>query len=103
MLERQADPIEGFGEPRHATLGKNNPSSRAAEAGESLPCTIFSPISVAKSPRIEPGGALIGSVGPMRARHASIADSPLTLATTTGPPVMKSTSSPQNGLSTCSA
>ncbi len=43
--------------------GKNNPSSRAAETGESLPCTMFSPISVAKSPRIDPGGAWIGLVG----------------------------------------
>ena len=64
---------------------------------------MFSPINVAKSPRIEPGGAWIGLVGPMSVRQASIADSPVTFATTTGPPVMKSTSSAKNGLSTCSA
>jgi hypothetical protein len=63
---------------------------------------MFSPINVAKSPRIEPGAASTGFVGPISVRQHVIASSPLIFATTTGPPVMKSTSSPKNGLSRCS-
>ena len=37
---------------------------------------MFSPISVAKSPRIDPGGASTGFVGPIIVRQQVIASSP---------------------------
>src|ERR671910_604495 len=101
VLEERTDALERLGETAHAS-GKKSLSSRAADSGESLPCTTFSVISEARSPRIVPGGASAGSVGPISSRHRTIAFSPVTLATTTGPPVMNSTSSPKNGFSRCS-
>src|SRR6218665_2328868 len=51
-------------------------SSRAADSGESEPCTRFCctlrPQSRARSPRIVPGAAAVGSVAPPSARHPSI-------------------------------
>ena len=76
----------GIDAARLGQAPKKSASSRSAEAGESLPCTMFSPISVAKSPRIEPGGASTGFVGPISVRQQVMASSPVIFATTTGPP-----------------
>src|SRR4051794_7890055 len=57
----------------------------------------------AKSPRIEPGADLTGSVTPISPRTASWARGPSATSATSGPLVMKSTSSPKNGLPLCSA
>ena len=50
--------------------------SRAADSGESEPCTMFSwtflPQSRPRSPRIVPGSAAVGSVAPARARKPSM-------------------------------
>ena len=63
VLESGADAVERLLEPRHAGYSpKKSLSSRAADSGESLPCTRFSVISVARSPRIVPGGR-VGGVG----------------------------------------
>ena len=61
------------------------------------------PIAIAKSPRIEPGAACSGLVAPITWRAASTAESPSSTIATSGPEVMKSTSSPKNGLPLCSA
>src|SRR6202000_2390443 len=52
---------------------KNSAASRAADSGESEPWTMFAPISIAKSPRIEPGVDATGSVAPLNARTPSTA------------------------------
>jgi hypothetical protein len=49
---------------RAQRFGKKIPSSRMADSVESEPWMMFSPISVAKSPRIEPGADSIGLVAP---------------------------------------
>ena len=64
---------------------------------------MFSLISVARSPRIVPGAAFAGSVAPIIVRQDSIASRPSMTAARSGPDVMKSTRSPKNGLSACSA
>ena len=54
--------------------------SRAADSGESDPCTMFCctgvPQSRPRSPRIVPGRAAVGSVAPARARKPSMQRSP---------------------------
>ena len=50
--------------------GKKIAASRAADAFESEPWTMFWPTSSAKSPRIEPGAASIGFVAPITWRAA---------------------------------
>ena len=104
MLERQADPIEGFREPRHlAYLGEEQPEL-ARGRGRRIAAVHDVLADQRGEVAADRAGRSLDRVG--RAHEgspASIADSPLTLATTTGPPVMKSTSSPKNGLSTCSA
>ena len=57
----------------------------------------------AKSPRIEPGAASSGLVAPITWRAAVTASWPSSTIATSGPPVMKSTRSPKNGFSLCSA
>jgi hypothetical protein len=52
---------------------------------------------------MEPGGAVIGLVGPIRVRTALTASGPSTHSATSGPEVMKDTRSPKNGLPSCSA
>ena len=64
---------------------------------------MFLPTSSAKSPRIEPGAASSGFVAPMTCRAARIASLPSSTIATSGAEVMKSTSSPKNGLPSCSA
>ena len=59
--------------------------------------------SSAKSPRIEPGAASTGLVAPISWRAAGTASAPSKTIATSGPPVMKETSSPKNGFSVCSA
>ena len=44
----------------------------------------------------------MGLVTPIIVRQASMASGPSITAATSGPPVMKSTRSPKNGLSACS-
>ena len=61
------------------------------------------PISIAKSPRIEPGAASSGSVAPITWRAAFTASAPSSTIATIGAEVMNSTSSPKNGRSACSA
>ena len=48
-----------------------------------------------------PSAAFAGSVAPMTSRYLAIAFSPSSTCTTTGPEIMKSTSSPKNGRSLC--
>ena len=64
---------------------------------------MFWPTSSAKSPRIEPVAASSGFVAPITWRAALTASWPSSTAATSGPEVMKSTSSPKNGRSLCSA
>ena len=64
---------------------------------------MLAPISIAKSPRIEPGAASSGLVAPISCRAALTASVPSSTIATIGPEVMKSTSSPKNGRSACSA
>ena len=64
---------------------------------------MFWPTSTAKSPRIEPGAASSGLVAPITWRAAFTACSPSSTIATSGPDVMKETSSSKNGLPSCSA
>ena len=64
---------------------------------------MFWPTSSAKSPRIEPGADSSGFVAPITWRAATTASWPSSTIATSGPLVMKSTSSPKNGRSACSA
>ena len=64
---------------------------------------MFLPTSMAKSPRIEPVAASSGLVAPITWRAALMASWPSSTSATSGPEVMKSTSSPKNGLPSCSA
>ena len=59
--------------------------------------------ATAKSPRIEPGEASSGFVAPITWRAEGTACSPSSTIATSGPEVMKETSSPKNGLPSCSA
>ena len=80
------------------------PISRSADSSESEPWTMLKVTSRAKSPRIEPGAASTGLVAPISCRAAGTAFSgPSSTAATSGPPVMKLTSSPKKGRSVCSA
>ena len=64
---------------------------------------MFWPTATAKSPRIEPVVASSGLVAPITWRAARTASSPSSTIATSGPEVMKLTSSPKNGLPSCSA
>src|SRR5207245_2409559 len=74
--------------------GKKRSSSRFADSGESEPCTRFSVISTAKSPRIVPGGASRGFVGPISVRTTDVASGPSATNASTGPDVMNESRSP---------
>src|SRR6267143_2302494 len=63
--------------------------SKAADSGESEPCTALASIDEAKSLRIVPGAALAGSVAPMRSRRRAMAPSPSSTIGMHGPCVMK--------------
>src|SRR6185312_14315028 len=82
---------------------KKSATSRAADSGESEPCTMFAPTSTAKSPLMEPGAASSGLVAPITWRAALTASIPSSAIATIGPEVMKSTRSPKKGRSACSA
>ena len=86
-----------------ASSGNQIPISRSADSSESEPWTMLKVTSSAKSPRIEPGAASIGLVAPISWRAAGTASGPSRTIATSGPPVMKETSSPKNGFSACSA
>ena len=58
---------------RYTRSGKKSSISRAADSGESEPCTRFSWTSSAKSPRIVPGAAATGSVAPASGGTPSMA------------------------------
>jgi stearoyl-CoA desaturase (delta-9 desaturase) len=76
------------------TLGellKNNPSSRFAASGLSLPWMRLKLLLTPKSPRIVPGSALLPNVAPIILREISIALRPRTASTSTGLLVMKPT------------
>ena len=94
MQRAGAEPSELAEEQRRLARGR---------LGESEPWTMFWPISIAKSPRIEPGAASSGLVAPITWRAALTASAPSSTIATIGPEVMKSTSSPKNGRSACSA
>ena len=83
--------------------GNQIPISRSADSGESEPCTRLFGIASANSPRRLPGSASAGFVAPIVLRHVAIAPSPSRTNASVGPEVMKSTSSPKNGFSVCSA
>jgi hypothetical protein len=69
--------------------------SLAADSGPSLPCTRFSVTTVPKSPRMVPGPASRGFVGPISVRTiCHVSPGPSTTATTAGDRRMKATSSP---------
>ena len=51
-----------------ARSGKKSAISRAADSGESDPCTRFSVVSIPKSPRMVPGSASAGLVAPIMRR-----------------------------------
>ena len=71
-----------------APTGSGNQSSisRAADSGESEPCTRLNWVSRPKSPRIVPGVAFsTGSVPPASCAERAIARGPSTTAATTGP------------------
>ena len=59
--------------------------SRSADSGESDPCTMFSPISSARSPRIVPGAESSGLVAPIIVRTVATAAGPSITIATTGP------------------
>ena len=77
---------------RALELGPLVLASSSPFAGESEPCTMFSPISSAKSPRIVPGAESSGLVAPIIPRTVETAESPSMTIATTGPDVMNSTS-----------
>src|SRR5690606_33324194 len=87
--------------PRHRP-GNQSAISRSADSTESEPCTRFwvtlSPQSRPRSPRMVPGGAVVGSVLPARTRKPSMTRCPATTAASTGPDRMKSTSGVKKGL-----
>ncbi len=64
---------------------------------------MFSLSTSAKSPRIVPGAESSGFVAPIIVRTVAIALGPSSASATSGPEVMKSTSSPKNGRAACSA
>ena len=88
---------------RERASGNQSAISRAADSGESEPCTRLSGIESARSPRIEPGVASAGLVAPIVVRTVAIAPSPSSTSASVGAEVMNSTSSPKNGFSSCSA
>ena len=63
--------------------------SKAADSGESDPCTALASIEAAKSFRMVPAAALAGSVAPMRSRRRRMAPSPSSTMGRHGPWVMK--------------
>ena len=73
--------------------GNQSSISRSADSGESDPCTRLSWVTSARSPRMVPGAAFsTGSVPPASCRKAAMARGPSTIAATTGPDVMNSSS-----------
>ena len=71
VLESRADPFERFGEARgvRGAWGRTTRARARRTPRSHCMCTMFSPINVAKSPRIDPGGAWMGFVGPISVRQ----------------------------------
>src|SRR5215208_2058205 len=103
--ERRQDlaPARRGGGEDQASPGNQSWISRSADSSESEPWTRLNVTSRAKSPRMDPGAASSGLVAPMTWRAAVVASRPSRTAATSGPPVMKSNSSPKKGLSVCSS
>src|SRR5208282_124756 len=81
---------------RHGQISisaKKKAISVRAFSGESEPCTELASIDSAKSRRIVPGAAFLGSVAPMISRFTATAFSPSSTWTTAGPEIMKATRS----------
>ena len=80
------------------TPGNQMPISRSALSTESEPCTRFCSTAVGhwrpRSPRMVPGGAVVGSVAPASERNPSITLSPPATTASVGPLSMNSTSGP---------
>ena len=76
---------------------ENHAISFRALSSESEPWVAFSPTFAPNSLRIVPASAFAGSVAPISVRQAATASSFSRTATTTGPRVMNSTSSPKKG------
>src|SRR5262249_19338279 len=89
--------------PTMSLAEKNCAISLAAVSGASEPCTELSPVDLAWTLRMVLGAALAGSVAPITSRYFAMAFSPCKTCTTTGPEIMKLTSSPKNGRSLCTA
>ena len=79
-------PLQGGGRERaQASPGKKISISRAADSGPSEPWMRFSVSSTARSPRIVPGGASAGLVGPMSVRTTfQVPSGPATTMTMAG-------------------
>ena len=108
-------------EPRGRNRTRNNRAADGSQAlsgrgtrarspgrrsrGRRCAWTRFSVVIVAKSPRIVPGSASSTLVAPMSLRTSEkvLSAGPSTTMAKTGERVRKSTSSPKNGLSACSA
>src|SRR5690606_17621380 len=73
-----------------ARCGNHSAIARAADSGESEPCTTLSRLESERSPRMVPGAATRPSVAPLSARTTSIAWSPSSTSATSGPEVTKS-------------
>src|SRR5437016_2698613 len=73
--------------------------SKAADSGESEPCTALASIDAAKSLRIVPGAALAGSVAPMRSRRRAMAPSASSTIGMQGPDDMNAQRLWKNGRS----
>src|SRR5262249_8666115 len=100
---KPAPPLIGASVETYGSLPNQSATSRAADSGESEPCTRLSGIESARSPRIVPGGESAGFVEPIVDRTTGIAPSPSSTTASVGAEVMTSTSSPKNGFSACSA
>ena len=83
--------------------GKKNDTSTAAVSGASEPCTALASMLSAKSARMVPFSAFLGSVAPISSRFFAMAFSPSSAWIITGPEIMKSTRSLKNGRALCTA
>ena len=94
-----------FARRRQTSSSSANQSaiSRAADSGESEPWTRLSGIDEREVAADRPGRRVGGVRRAHRRAHVAIAPSPSSTSASVGAEVMKSTSSPKNGFSACSA
>jgi hypothetical protein len=83
--------------------GEEDPELARSALALSEPWTMFSPMSVARSPRIVPGRRRDRVGRTHECPHPCDRTLTADRIATSGPDVMNSTSSPKNGRSTCSA